>query len=107
MNSYKTALLKEREEIEKSLALAEDSTKPVELDQTTQGRVSRIDAIQQQEMVLAAQRRREQRLSMIDSALKRIESGDFGYCIICDEAIPEKRLELDPATLKCVMCANS
>ncbi|MDH5723083.1 MAG: TraR/DksA C4-type zinc finger protein [Alphaproteobacteria bacterium] len=103
---YKTTLLKEREEIEKSLAMAAESSKPVELDQTTQGRVSRIDAIQQQEMILAAQRRREQRLLMIDSALKRIESGDFGYCISCDEDIPEKRLALDPATLKCISCAD-
>ncbi len=104
--TYKTTLLKEREEIETTIALATESTKPVELDQTTQGRVSRIDAIQQQEMSIEAQRRREQRVLQIDNALKRIELGEFGYCISCDEDIPEARLALDPATLKCISCAS-
>lgn len=102
---YKTILLAQKAEIEGALSQAADSTQPVALDQTVQGRVSRIDAIQQQEMAKAGQRRREDQLKLIDSALARIESGDFGYCIACDDEIPQARLDLDPATLKCIKCA--
>lgn len=90
------------EVIEKS----KDTSKPVELDQTMVGRLSRMDAMQQQEMALATKRRREQLLIQIEQAFQRIESGDYGYCIKCDEAIAEKRLELDPVILTCVQCAG-
>jgi DnaK suppressor protein len=103
---FKTVLLQQRKEVEATIEQAAESAQPVELDQTTQGRVSRIDAIQQQEMVKAAQRRREEQLIKIDAALKRIADGDFGYCMTCDEEIPEKRLALDPTTLKCIACAS-
>ncbi len=103
---FKTLLLKHRAELEAALEQAAESAKPVELDQTTQGRVSRIDAIQQQEMSLAAQERRRQNITKIDAALKRIEADDFGYCLSCDCEIPEKRLEIDPTILKCIACAQ-
>lgn len=45
---------------------SKDNSAPVELDQTTQGRLSRMDAIQQQEMALATKRRREQLLIQIE-----------------------------------------
>jgi len=103
---YKSLLLAQKAELEAALAQAGEAAQPVELDQTLQGRVSRIDAIQQQEMTKAAQRRRENQLHKIESALQRIETGDYGYCIKCDEEIAEKRLALDPATPSCIRCAK-
>jgi DnaK suppressor protein len=70
------------------------------------GRVSRIDAIQQQEMALAAERRRYQELQKIDGALKRIEADAFGYCLQCGEEITEKRLDFDPTVLSCITCVS-
>ena len=78
----------------------------VELDQTKVGRVSRIDAMQQQEMAKATQAQRTAELKRIDAALERVEAGDYGYCIECDEAIAPKRLEIDPATALCIDCAG-
>lgn len=40
----------------------------------------------------------------INAALKRIEDGSYGYCVQCDEKIPEKRLELLPHTPLCTAC---
>ena len=48
----------------------------------------------------------EQELIMIDSALKRIDSGDYFSCSICGEDIPPARLELLPFTTHCVNCAE-
>lgn len=88
------------------LEKSKDTSKPVELDQTMVGRLSRMDAMQQQEMALATKRRREQLLIQIEQAFQRIESGDYGYCIKCDEEIAERRLKLDPVILTCVKCAG-
>jgi len=92
-----------------TLSASEDTSgdrKPVELDQQSVGRVSRGDAMQVQAMAKAQDARRAARIMMIDAALKRIEEGDYGYCAECDEEIPEKRLEVDPAAPRCIKCAG-
>lgn len=48
----------------------------------------------------------EQELLMIDTALKRIELGDYFSCSVCGEEIPSERLELLPFTTRCVHCAE-
>ncbi|MEO1191517.1 MAG: TraR/DksA C4-type zinc finger protein [Pseudomonadota bacterium] len=87
-------------------ATSAEARAPVELDQTTQGRLSRMDALQVQAMALETQRRREGRRRRIAAALERLESGDFGFCLSCGEEIAPKRLELDLTTPTCVDCAK-
>jgi DnaK suppressor protein len=84
---------------------ARDSRKPVELDQSKVGRLSRMDAMQDQAMAQESERRRSGELQRIEAALQRLEGGDFGYCVSCDEAIAPARLELDPAVATCIDCA--
>ena len=79
---------------------------PVELDQTKVGRLSRMDAMQQQAMAQAATRRTEVELQRIRTALSRLRTGDYGYCLNCEEEIAEGRLRVDPATLICIDCAR-
>lgn len=55
---FKEKLLKMRAELEEVGRISAESRKPVELDQTMVGRLSRMDAMQQQEMALANERRR-------------------------------------------------
>lgn len=77
----------------------------VELDQTSVGRLSRMDAIQAQSMALATERRRAAELLRIDQALARIADGSFGECVVCGDPIAPKRLDLAPATPTCLACA--
>jgi RNA polymerase-binding transcription factor DksA len=44
-------------------------------------------------------------LQMLRSALRRMESGKYGYCLVCEEEIPAKRLASDPAIPTCLHCA--
>lgn len=44
-------------------------------------------------------------LRMIDAALKRIEAGEYGYCVTCGNEIDPDRLDLVPATPFCTDCA--
>ncbi len=80
--------------------------KPVELDQTKVGRLSRMDAMQIQQMALESSRRRQQQLVKIDSALGRIGSDEYGYCLRCDEEIDVRRLFVDPTNTLCIKCAE-
>ncbi|MCR9222299.1 MAG: TraR/DksA family transcriptional regulator [Alphaproteobacteria bacterium] len=82
-----------------------ESRRPVTLDQQSVGRLSRMDALQGQEMALAQNRRRDAELARIKAALERLEAGDYGYCVVCDEPIGARRLQADPAIPTCVDCA--
>lgn len=42
------------------------------------------------------------RLEEIDAALQRIDDGNYGFCAVCGEPIPEGRLEIRPWTRYCV-----
>ena len=92
-------------ELEAMDSLTEDSRKPVELDQTTQGRLSRMDALQVQAMQEATADRRRSEKMRAKAALERMDAGDFGYCVSCGEDIPKKRLDHDPTVPTCVDCA--
>ncbi len=99
-------LLALREDLAR-LAEAHDADRAtVELDQTRVGRLSRIDALQGQAMAQEVARRREVELRRIDAALKRIDAGEYGYCISCGEEIAVRRLELDPTAPTCINCAR-
>ena len=107
LKMFKKRLKDARDELLVLETLTKDGRKPVELDQTQQGRLSRMDAIQLQEMALEQNRRREFEIKRIDAALKRIEDGEFGFCNNCGENIPLKRLEVSPSTPLCVDCAET
>src|SRR5437879_5043628 len=45
-------------------------------------------------------------LRLIEEALDRIESGDYGVCLACEEPIPAKRLHALPWARYCVSCQD-
>jgi DnaK suppressor protein len=47
-----------------------------------------------------------QLLNLIDEALERIEDGEYGHCVRCEEALPDKRLEAVPWARHCVRCQD-
>lgn len=103
---FRELLLARRAEIQSVMEAASESARPVELDQTRVGRLSRMDALQGQAMAKETERRRTVELQRIATALERIEEEEFGYCVSCGEEIPLRRLELDPAVTTCVDCAG-
>lgn len=104
--AMKARLLEMKAELETLANEHEHDSDVVELDQTTQGRLSRIDALQGQAMAQEVARRREAEIRRIDAALKRIEDGEFGHCVSCDEDIQLKRLDFDPSVPNCINCAR-
>ncbi|RZU99638.1 TraR/DksA family transcriptional regulator [Spiribacter vilamensis] len=95
-----------RAEIEGQTQSRDDARATVELDQTRVGRLSRMDALQQQAMAQATNQRAQLTLTRITSALKRCDDGSYGECLRCGELINPRRLEVDPAATLCIDCAE-
>jgi DnaK suppressor protein len=106
MSVIKARLLQMQQELEGLKATGDAASGVVELDQTAVGRLSRMDALQGQAMSQEAGRRRQLELQKIAGALRRIDGGDYGYCLSCDEPVAPERLAMDPAVTLCIECAN-
>lgn len=87
-------------------ALGEDGQKVVTLDQQSVGRLSRMDALQNQAMAKATQTRRNSERKRLTAALARMDEGEYGFCEDCGEDIPLGRLRIDPAAALCVSCLS-
>ena len=103
INFYEGLLIKKRVEIEGVLAGLEVSSRPVDLNISI-GRVSRMDAIQQQQMSLESKNRAQLTLKQIEAALERVQDGSYGVCLKCEEQISEKRLKARPEAPFCTQC---
>lgn len=99
-------LIQKRDEVMALLSQTAEDTAPVALDQTQQGRLSRMDAMQQQAMAAETQRRRQRNVHLIEAALRRLDEGEYGFCVTCGDAIEADRLALDPATPFCITHAK-
>ena len=98
-------LAAKRDELEELSRISQGARATVELDQQSVGRLSRMDAMQQQAMAEAQERSRKRDLIRIEQAERRIREGEYGYCSECGEEIADGRLAIDPMAEKCVNCA--
>ncbi len=101
---FRELLEAKAKEAKEYLESSKDSAGVVELD-TSIGRLSRMDAMQSQQMVKELRRRKEEELRSIRAAVNRIEKGWYGNCGLCQKPIAEERLEIFPDILTCVNCA--
>ncbi len=99
-------LIARRGELEKLSEGSAEARETVTLDQASVGRLSRMDAIQQQAMAQATERQRAIEISRIANALERLDEDEYGACVECGEDISEKRLAIDPAATHCIKCAG-
>jgi len=106
LEKARVLLLALRDELQSWSESTAEDRETVTLDQTTVGRLSRVDSLQQQAMAQATERHRTAELNRIEAALKRIDEGEYGYCIECGEKISVKRLDIDPAATHCINCAK-
>lgn len=70
------------------------------------GRLSRVEAMQAQQVSLAVHRRAQQRLQRVEHALKLISEGRYGSCTTCGEDIDTARLDVSPDTFVCIPCLD-
>jgi len=92
-------------ELAQSLAGSREAAAPVDLDEPI-GRVSRIDAIQQQKMVEASRDGMALRARQVRAALARVAEGTYGECVSCEENVGYRRLEARPEAPFCIACQS-
>jgi len=105
LDNFKRQLIHLASELRALDATSRASAQPVMLDQASVGRLSRMDAMQAQQMAVETSRRRQEELAKIEGALRRIDAGDYGICFVCGEPIDIRRLAIAPTSTRCVNCA--
>ena len=99
-------LLAERLRLLAHLRLSREGSKPVDLG-TPIGRLSRMDAIQQQEMTKAGRSTFETKLSQVEASLEMYRKGEYGQCRFCEESIGYRRLKACPEAPFCLRCQDT
>ena len=94
------------EKLTRSMAITDEALKPVELDQTAVGRLSRIDSLQNQGITKNLREREVVKLAQLQQALKRMDEGDYGLCTECRSEIPFGRLVVFPEAPNCSSCPD-
>ncbi len=106
LDDYRARLLALAAELDDISASGDDAARTVELDQSRVGRLSRMDALQAQAMAQETRRRRVLQRQRVDAAMQRLDTGEFGWCLRCGEAIGEPRLQYDPSVPLCIACSS-
>jgi len=105
IDELKAALAGRRDELKRLLETTREGTRPVDLDEPI-GRLTRMDAMQQQNMSVAARRSYDIRLRQIDQALGAIEQQRYGLCRRCEDPIGYARLTARPESPYCLECQD-
>jgi len=83
----------------RSMKVTDEALRPVELDQTAVGRLSRIDSLQNQGLTRNLREREQVKLALLQEALVRLETGTYGLCTQCSGEMP-----FFPETPTCGAC---
>lgn len=102
-----TALSALRQELALEISDLELSSQPVQLDQQAVGRVSRGDALQQQNMALANLEQCRKRMHEVVQAEEKLSESEYGYCESCDNLIALPRLMARPDSRFCLNCQSA
>lgn len=92
--------------LQRSMKTTKRAARPVKLDQSSVGRLSRIDALQNQGLTRGLQEREQAKFAQILEALRRIDEGTYGICEGCENPIGFERLSIFPETRMCSSCAT-
>ncbi len=102
-NKFRKIIEDEIKHLLSEIELLKERAKPVAPDNAI-GRLSRMEAINEKSVCEANLSSAKLRVEKLQQAIKRLENDDFGICAICEEPIPERRLELIPESTVCVRC---
>jgi DnaK suppressor protein len=99
-------LLSERARLEDLLNVSKEGARPVGLDEPI-GRLTRMDAIQQQQMTKASRSTYEVKLRQVKAALHLLGKDEYGLCRSCEEPIGYARLKARPEAPYCLGCQDA
>jgi DnaK suppressor protein len=101
--TYRQMLLEKREQVVSGLGVKFDTIAKM-------GRVAEEDQAQLSHDEFVSLRLNSLdygQLRLVEEALDRVQSGDFGVCLACEQPIPSKRLQALPWARYCVPCQEA
>lgn len=109
INAHRVESLREQlerrlAEIDQGLEASADAVRAVTLDQTSVGRLSRMDALQQQATRMGLRDAQQRERRRVQAALVRVREGRYGVCCSCEDELSLERLQADPAAPFCMDC---
>ena len=105
MKTYRDRLLERRESLVSQVTEAELSSRERDLE-ATQDPADMAANAYTKELLISMSDNDRMLLGLIDEALARVESGDYGECVNCAEPIQEKRLNAVPWARYCLRCQD-
>jgi DnaK suppressor protein len=99
-------LLSARARLAELLKLSKEGARPVDLGEPI-GRLTRMDAIQQQQMTKASRSAYEMKLRQVKAALELLGKDEYGSCRSCEEPIGYPRLKARPEAPYCLSCQGA
>jgi DnaK suppressor protein len=106
VEELRTELERDLAKLRRTMASTADAARPVELDQTAVGRLSRMDALQNQHLTQELHDRERGREVSLTNALRRIADGTYGRCVACGGAVAYGRLLVMPEARTCAACGR-
>src|ERR1700739_3821167 len=103
LDYYKKKLQSRREELMKTIASTEEGGRPADAEHTADIAEKAANSYTK-EFLFGMTNSDRTILSMIDAALKRIQSNEYGLCANCQEEMQQKRLEAVPWAKHCINC---
>ena len=103
LDYYKKKLLTRREELTKTIARTEEEGRQAD-DDPTVDLADKAANSYTKEFLFGMTNTDRTILNMIDEALKRIKSNEYGMCANCQEEMQQKRLEAVPWAKHCITC---
>jgi DnaK suppressor protein len=103
--TYQDKLLQRRESLLGQVQAAEAYSRERDAE-ATQDPADMAANAYTKELLMSMSTNDRQLLQSIDTALDRIDDGDYGKCANCGQAIQEKRLEAVPWARHCIHCQD-
>jgi DnaK suppressor protein len=100
---YKKKLTTRREELMKTIARTEEEGRTAD-DDPTVDLADKAANSYTKEFLFGMTNSDRTILNMIDEALKRIRTNEYGSCLTCQEEMQQKRLEAVPWAKNCISC---
>ena len=104
INHVKTKLLEQKEQIERRVnAISKDLNRSEPMSQDFSEQATEQENL---DVLHALESEGKEELVLINTALNRLETGDYGLCTQCGDEINPARLDALPYVTTCVNCAE-
>ena len=103
-----------RKRLEALLADLEDSSRTIEGEQAGTGELSHLDQHSAEAASeITEMERDDAMLAVVEgqrtevlAALRRLDEGTYGRCVVCGVTLPDERLDARPEAARCVTCQH-